>query len=203
MTREAEVGRDAARLASMPASRPTRREVPSTTRVPRSRKRQGLASASPSVTVNLAAGPSAGPAVSPSGCSTPTIWGFSVPRMLGVDDPPGRPTTARSILTSWPVGDGHPEAGVDGVPRRRREPPALMWRGLILSKALEQNFLTDVRWGEMDYLLIDMAAGYGRRADGTGAHVCPKPRCWWSPHPGAQRTEGRDASRRHGSPVPT
>jgi ATP-binding protein involved in chromosome partitioning len=37
---------------------------------------------------------------------------------------------------------------------------ALMWRGLILSKALEQ-FLVDVRWGDMDYLLIDMPPGTG------------------------------------------
>jgi ATP-binding protein involved in chromosome partitioning len=35
-----------------------------------------------------------------------------------------------------------------------------MWRGLILARALEQ-FLTDVRWGEMDYLLIDMPPGTG------------------------------------------
>jgi ATP-binding protein involved in chromosome partitioning len=35
-----------------------------------------------------------------------------------------------------------------------------MWRGLILSKALEQ-FLTDVRWGDMDYLLVDMPPGTG------------------------------------------
>jgi ATP-binding protein involved in chromosome partitioning len=37
---------------------------------------------------------------------------------------------------------------------------ALMWRGLILAKAVEQ-FLTDVRWGELDYLLIDMPPGTG------------------------------------------
>ena len=35
-----------------------------------------------------------------------------------------------------------------------------MWRGLVLTKALEQ-FLTDVRWGELDYLLIDMPPGTG------------------------------------------
>ncbi len=40
------------------------------------------------------------------------------------------------------------------------EGTALMWRGLILTRALEQ-FLTDVRWGEMDYLLIDMPPGTG------------------------------------------
>jgi ATP-binding protein involved in chromosome partitioning len=40
------------------------------------------------------------------------------------------------------------------------EGTALMWRGLVLTKALEQ-FLTDVRWGELDYLLIDMPPGTG------------------------------------------
>src|SRR5437764_5486900 len=40
------------------------------------------------------------------------------------------------------------------------EDTALMWRGLILAKALEQ-FLVDVRWGELDYLLIDMPPGTG------------------------------------------
>src|SRR5262249_61330395 len=40
------------------------------------------------------------------------------------------------------------------------ESTALMWRGLILTKAVEQ-FLTDVRWGPLDYLLIDMPPGTG------------------------------------------
>ena len=40
------------------------------------------------------------------------------------------------------------------------ENTALMWRGLILAKALEQ-FLTDVKWGDLDYLLIDMPPGTG------------------------------------------
>ena len=37
---------------------------------------------------------------------------------------------------------------------------ALMWRGLVLAKAVEQ-FLTDVRWGELEYLLVDMPPGTG------------------------------------------
>ena len=35
---------------------------------------------------------------------------------------------------------------------------ALRWRGLILTKAVER-FLTDVRWGDLDYLLIDLPPG--------------------------------------------
>ena len=35
-----------------------------------------------------------------------------------------------------------------------------MWRGLMLTKAVEQ-FLRDVRWGDLDYLLIDMPPGTG------------------------------------------
>jgi ATP-binding protein involved in chromosome partitioning len=40
------------------------------------------------------------------------------------------------------------------------EGTALMWRGLMLTKAVEQ-FLRDVHWGELDYLLIDMPPGTG------------------------------------------
>src|SRR5207244_11809931 len=40
------------------------------------------------------------------------------------------------------------------------ESMALMWRGLVLAKAVEQ-FLTDVRWGDLDYLLVDMPPGTG------------------------------------------
>jgi len=61
------------------------------------------------------------------------------------DDPTGAAGTIKVVSMGFLVDD----AGT-----------ALMWRGLILSKALEQ-FLTDVRWGEMDYLLIDMPPGTG------------------------------------------
>src|SRR3989304_300125 len=40
------------------------------------------------------------------------------------------------------------------------EETALMWRGLMLSKALEQ-FLKQVDWGELDYMLIDLPPGTG------------------------------------------
>ncbi len=71
-----------------------------------------------------------------------------------------------------------------------------MWRGLMLTKAVEQ-FLRDVRWGELDYLLIDMPPGHRRRADGPGPHAAAH-RSDRGHHTGAGRAEGRPARRRHG-----
>jgi ATP-binding protein involved in chromosome partitioning len=111
-----------------------------------------------SVTVNLAAALAArGLTV---GVLDADIWGFSVPRMLGVE---GRLTgeDGKILPNSLPspTGDGHLEVVSMGF-LVDDEATALMWRGLILTKALEQ-FLTDVRWGELDYLLIDMPPGTG------------------------------------------
>jgi ATP-binding protein involved in chromosome partitioning len=58
-----------------------------------------------------------------------------------------------------PVGDGALKVVSMGH-LVEDEGQALMWRGLILTKAVEQ-FLTDVRWGDLDYLLIDMPPGTG------------------------------------------
>jgi ATP-binding protein involved in chromosome partitioning len=117
-----------------------------------------------SVTVNLAAAlAEQGRTV---GVLDADIWGFSVPRMLGVEgrlggsegkidpnvvevpnlyDPSGPVGRIKVVSMGFLVDDAE---------------TALMWRGLILARALEQ-FLTDVRWGEMDYLLIDMPPGTG------------------------------------------
>jgi ATP-binding protein involved in chromosome partitioning len=92
------------------------------------------------------------------------IWGFSIPRMLGVQ--------ARLAGSKMPDGTGKIlpfEVEVAGGGKLKvvsmgllvdNEDTALMWRGLILAKALEQ-FLVDVRWGDLDYLLIDMPPGTG------------------------------------------
>lgn len=178
-----------------------------------------------SVTVNLAAALAAkGFTV---GVMDADIWGFSIPRMLGVD---GRleahlaePPNATIPTATGPVGTG-PGGGDDSgttdalvgvptdadaaddaadaaddtstsetevrddhvaapAPRRLIEPhekrigtgllkivsmglmvddegTALMWRGLMLNRAV-QHFLEDVRWGSLDYLLIDMPPGTG------------------------------------------
>jgi len=81
------------------------------------------------------------------------IYGFSIPRMLGADrDPvvidnmllPPEAHGVRCISIGYFVPDGE----------------AVIWRGPMLHKALEQ-FLTDVFWDEPDYLLIDMPPGTG------------------------------------------
>jgi ATP-binding protein involved in chromosome partitioning len=81
------------------------------------------------------------------------VWGFSMPRMLGIDAPPG-------LIDDVIVP---PEAnGVRLISMGffAREDQAVIWRGPMLHKALEQ-FLTDVYWGELDYLVVDMPPGTG------------------------------------------
>ena len=112
-----------------------------------------------SVTVNLAAGLAArGLTV---GVLDADIWGFSVPRLLGMSERmeasevDGRP---RIIPNRRTVGEGTLEVVSTGF--LVEESTALMWRGLMLTKAVEQ-FLNDVAWGDLDYLLIDMPPGTG------------------------------------------
>jgi ATP-binding protein involved in chromosome partitioning len=131
-------------------------EVPSTTRVLAVASGKGGVGKS-SVTVNLAAALAArGLTV---GVLDADIWGFSVPRMLGVEGRLGG--TAGKITPHTVDVDGGGTLKVVSMGFLvDDEGTALMWRGLILTKALEQ-FLTDVRWGEMDYLLVDMPPGTG------------------------------------------
>jgi ATP-binding protein involved in chromosome partitioning len=92
------------------------------------------------------------------------IWGFSIPRMLGVrgrlageKSTDGRGKIAPHVV---PAGNGGALKVVSMGLLVDDEDTALMWRGLILAKALEQ-FLVDVKWGDLDYLLIDMPPGTG------------------------------------------
>jgi ATP-binding protein involved in chromosome partitioning len=114
-----------------------------------------------SVTANLAAALAArGLTV---GVLDADIWGFSIPRMLGAT---GRLAGAKAadgkgkiVPADVALGAGHVRVVSMGL-LVDDEDSALMWRGLILAKALEQ-FLTDVQWGPLDYLLIDMPPGTG------------------------------------------
>ena len=155
------------RSAVMPRARWNAREQAGDTQVPTNARVLAIASGKggvgkSSVTVNLACALAArGHTV---GVLDADIWGFSVPRMLNMSD----------RLEAQRVGDGDkPKI----IPNERRigtgvlkvvstgmlvddEETALMWRGLMLTKAVEQ-FLNDVHWGQLDYLLIDMPPGTG------------------------------------------
>lgn len=136
-------------------------QVPATTRVVAVGSGKGGVGKS-SVTANLAAALAArGLTV---GVLDADIWGFSIPRMLGVAGRLGGEKAAdgRGMIVPHevPLGAGRLRVVSMGL-LVDDEDTALMWRGLILAKALEQ-FLTDVRWGDdLDYLLIDMPPGTG------------------------------------------
>ncbi len=114
-----------------------------------------------SVTVNLAAALAhQGHTV---GVLDADIWGFSVPRLLGIGDRMEAEKVDGSdkpliMPNERKVGDGLLKVVSTGF--LVGEDTALMWRGLMLTKAVEQ-FLRDVQWGELDYLLIDMPPGTG------------------------------------------
>ncbi len=131
-------------------------EIPATTRVLAVSSGKGGVGKS-SVTVNLAAALAArGLRV---GVLDADIWGFSVPRMLGVEGRL-RGEDGKIVPHVREVPGGGALVVVSMGFLVDDESTALMWRGLILTKAVEQ-FLTDVRWGQLDYLLIDMPPGTG------------------------------------------
>jgi ATP-binding protein involved in chromosome partitioning len=85
------------------------------------------------------------------------IWGFSIPRMVGAGDGSLKANEDRVIQPAEALGISVVSTGLIV----NDEETALMWRGLMLSKALEQ-FLRDVGWSpELDYLIIDMPPGTG------------------------------------------
>ena len=114
-----------------------------------------------SVTVNLAAALAAtGLRV---GVLDADIWGFSIPRMLGVEGRlRGREENGRKLIEpiERTVGDGLLRIISMGFLVEDEE-SALMWRGLMLNRGVT-HFLQDVDWGDdLDYLLIDMPPGTG------------------------------------------
>jgi ATP-binding protein involved in chromosome partitioning len=84
------------------------------------------------------------------------IWGFSTPRMLGVEDRLEADNDTKLIIPIEAQGVRLVSTGLI----IETEETALMWRGLMLSKALEQ-FLKQVEWGDLDYLIIDLPPGTG------------------------------------------
>ena len=155
------------RSAVMSRARWNARENATDTAVPTNARVLAIASGKggvgkSSVTVNLAAALAAQGLV--VGVLDADIWGFSIPRMLNMPDRlqaekvDGR-DKPMIVPNERRVGDGVLKVVSTGM-LVDDEGTALMWRGLMLTKAVEQ-FLNDVNWGHLDFLLIDMPPGTG------------------------------------------
>ncbi|HWS45223.1 MAG TPA: Mrp/NBP35 family ATP-binding protein [Acidimicrobiia bacterium] len=114
------------------------------------------------------------------------VWGFSMPRMLGIDRPP---TVIDDVIVP-PDANG---VTLISMGFFAREDQPVVWRGPMLHKALEQ-FLTDVHWGEPDYLVVDMPPGTGDIALSM-AQFLPRAEVLvvTTPQPAAQRVAQRAA----------
>jgi len=115
------------------------------------------------------------------------VWGFSIPKMLGVDRAP--------VLLDQMIVP--PEVnGVSCISMGffAEEDQAVIWRGPMLHKAVEQ-FLTDVYWDEPDYLLVDLPPGTGDISISL-AQFLPRAEVYvvTTPQPAAQRVAQRAAS---------
>jgi ATP-binding protein involved in chromosome partitioning len=81
------------------------------------------------------------------------VWGFSVPRMLGVHE---RPTVVSDMIMPPEIFG----VKVVSIGLFTSEENPVVWRGPMLHKALQQ-FLSDVHWDDPDYLLVDLPPGTG------------------------------------------
>jgi ATP-binding protein involved in chromosome partitioning len=107
-----------------------------------------------SVTANLAAALAAeGKQV---GVLDADVWGYSQPRMLGLGAERPRVNGERKLVPLT----AHDGIKVMSIGFFVEQDAAVVWRGPMLHKALQQ-FLEDVDWGELDYLLLDLPPGTG------------------------------------------
>ena len=85
------------------------------------------------------------------------IWGFSVPRLLGME---GGVEARKGKMVPLEKQIGSGLVRVLSMGFLADEEQAIMWRGLVLNRAVQQ-FLQDAHWGDLDYLLIDLPPGTG------------------------------------------
>ncbi|HET6509723.1 MAG TPA: P-loop NTPase [Baekduia sp.] len=120
------------------------------------------------------------------------VWGYSIPRMFGLggDRPPVSPD--RKILPLEAAG-----VKVMSIGFFVAEDSAVVWRGPMLHKALTQ-FLEDVDWGELDFLLVDLPPGTGD-VSMTLAQLLPEAKFLLvtTPQPTAQKVARRAAEMAH------
>src|SRR5947209_13138434 len=140
-----------------------------------------------SVTANLAAALAAqGKTV---GVLDADVWGYSQPRMLGLGGERPRVNVDRKLI---PLA-AHDGISVMSIGFFIEQDAAVVWRGPMLHKALQQ-FLEDVEWGELDYLLIDLPPGTGD-VSMTLAQLLPQAKFLivTTPQPVAQKVARRSA----------
>ncbi|MEA2296520.1 MAG: ATP-binding protein involved in chromosome partitioning [Solirubrobacteraceae bacterium] len=116
------------------------------------------------------------------------VWGYSIPRMFGVGSERPKVSAERKIIP--PIAHG---IKVMSIGFFLEEDAAVVWRGPMLHKALTQ-FLEDVDWGELDYLLVDLPPGTGD-VSMTLSQLLPQARFLivTTPQPTAQKVARRSA----------
>jgi ATP-binding protein involved in chromosome partitioning len=114
------------------------------------------------------------------------VYGFSIPTMLGIQQ---RPVTVDKMIVPPVRGD----LKVMSIGFFLDENTPIMWRGPMLHRALEQ-FLSDVHWGELDTLVVDMPPGTGDVAISLG-QLLPRAEAVvvTTPHRAAQQVAVRAA----------
>jgi len=115
------------------------------------------------------------------------IYGYSIPRMLGTDRPP-------TVIDQMLVPPEQWGVRCISIGYFVPEGEAVIWRGPMLHKALEQ-FLTDVFWDEPDFLLIDMPPGTGDIALSLSQYL-PRGEVYvvTTPQPAAQKVAALSAA---------
>jgi ATP-binding protein involved in chromosome partitioning len=116
------------------------------------------------------------------------VWGYSIPRMLGLGAQRPKVSPERKIIPLEAHG-----LKVMSIGFFLKQDEAVVWRGPMLHKALTQ-FLEDVAWDELDFLLIDLPPGTGD-VSMTLAQLLPQAKfaIVTTPQPAAQAVARRSA----------
>jgi ATP-binding protein involved in chromosome partitioning len=116
------------------------------------------------------------------------VYGYSIPRMLGVNRKPEVNAERKIVPLPGPAG-----LKVMSIGFFLERDAAVVWRGPMLHKAIQQ-FLEDVDWGELDYLLLDLPPGTGD-VSMTLAQLLPQAKMLivTTPQPAAQTVARRAA----------
>jgi ATP-binding protein involved in chromosome partitioning len=124
----------------------------------------------------------------PAGALDCDVYGYSIPRMLGVNSKP-EVDAERKILPLEAAGG----VKVMSIGFFVDDNAAVVWRGPMLHKAIQQ-FLEDVAWGELEYLLLDLPPGTGD-VSMTLAQLLPQAKFLMvtTPQPAAQTVAKRGA----------